>query len=238
MGKKSSLFTLLMLLLSGLALAQPTYTMSNQTVDDCRAFFEDSGGNPIAPGQYGNNENFTFRIINPAATQIILSFSSFCLEFGSDTLFFYNGPSTSSPLLGAYTGTTMPPSIVATSGALTIRFVSDLSITCTGWEAYWTTVVPAPIPPVLSQYTANCNTNFVDIQLDTTVHCDSVYASAFTLSGGQGQTVTGAQALNCIGDSTNRIRLTLSAPFTTCGTYGVVWNFNILDECDSMYNFC
>lgn len=237
MGRKSSLSTLLMLLLSGLAFAQPTYTMSNQTVDDCRAFFEDSGGNTIAPGQYGNNENFTFRIINPAATQIILSFSSFCLEFGSDTLFFYNGLSTSSPLLGAYTGTTMPPSIIATSGALTIRFVSDLSITCTGWEAYWTTVVPAPIPPVLSQYTANCNTNFVDIQLDTTVHCDSVYASAFTLSGGQGQTVTGAQALNCVGDSTNRIRLTLSAPFTTCGAYGVVWNFNILDECDSMYNF-
>lgn len=231
------LFVWIVLLGSRVAVAQPTYTMANQTVSDCRAFFEDTGNNPIAPGNYGNNENFVFRIINPQATQIIFTFSSFCLELGSDTLFFYDGPNINSPLLGAFTGTNMPPAIIATSGALTIRFVSDLSITCTGWEAYWTTIVPPPIPPDMSVITASCNTNIINIQLDTLVHCDSVYAAAFVLAGGQGQQVVGAQALNCIGDSTTTIRLTVDAPFTSCGVYSLSWNFNILDVCDSLYTF-
>ncbi len=231
------LFVLVVLLGSRVAVAQPTYTMSNQTVSDCRAFFEDSGNNPISPGNYDNNENFVFHIINPQALQIIFSFNSFCLESGSDTLFFYDGPTVNSPLLGAFTGVNMPPVIVALSGAMTIRFVSDLSITCTGWDAYWTTIVPPPVPPAMSQVTASCNTSLINIQLDTLVHCDSVYAAAFVLTGGQGQVVTGAQALNCVNDSTTTLQLTVDFPFTSCGTYGLTWNFNILDVCDSLYTF-
>ncbi len=231
------LFVWVVLLCSRGAVAQPTYTMANQTVNDCRAFFEDTGNNPIAPGNYGNNENFIFRIINPQATQIIFTFSTFCLEIGSDTLFFYDGPNINSPLIGAFSGIIRPPAIVALSGALTIRFVSDLSITCTGWEAYWTTIVPPPIPPDMSVITASCNTNTIQIQLDTLVHCDSVYASAFVLAGGQGQVVTAAQALNCVGDSTSNIRLTVDLPFTSCGNYNLIWNFNVLDVCDSLYTF-
>lgn len=217
--------------------AQPTYVMSNQTVSDCRAFFEDSGANPVDAGNYANNENFVFHIINPQATQINFSFSAFCLEVGSDTLFFYDGPTVNSPLLGAFTGVNMPPGISSTGGALTIRFVSDLSITCTGWQAYWTTIVPPPVPPNLNQITAQCQTNTIDVLLDTLVHCDSVYAAAFVLTGGQGQQIIAAQALNCVQDSTNQIRLTVDAPFTDCATYGLDWQLNLLDVCDSLYTF-
>ena len=80
------------LLLGALAAAQPTYTMANQTVTDCRAFLDDSGANPIAAGNYNNNENFTFVISNPQATQIILTFQSFCTELLLDRLRVFDGP--------------------------------------------------------------------------------------------------------------------------------------------------
>ncbi|MFN3528787.1 MAG: gliding motility-associated C-terminal domain-containing protein [Bacteroidia bacterium] len=220
-----------------LANAQPTFTMGNQTVTECRAFFEDSGNNTIAPGNYANNENYTFVILNPQATQIILSFQSFCTEMVMDVLRVFDGPDTNSVLLGAFSGTTLPPGLTATSGAMTIHFRSDANVTCTGWNAYWYSIVPPPIPPNLSQVSANCLSTFIDVQLDTSVHCDSVYASAFVLTGNPLRNVVAAQAINCLNDSTRSIRLTVDQAFNDCASYGLSWNLNLLDRCDSLYEF-
>ena len=42
-----------------------------------------------------------------------------------------------------------PPPIVATSGQLTIHFVSDNSVAYCGFEAQWTSQVAPPVPPVM-----------------------------------------------------------------------------------------
>lgn len=62
-------------------------------------------------------------------------FTSFQLENNFDFLYLYNGPSSASPLLGTYTGTNSPGAISATSGCLTIKFVSDYTVVKNGWSA-------------------------------------------------------------------------------------------------------
>lgn len=227
-----------MLLWGVQAWAQPTYVMSNRTVTDCRAFFDDSGANTVAPGNYANNENFTFVISNPQATQIILTFQSFCTELILDVLRVYDGPDTNSTLLGSFSGPNVVfPPLVATSGFMTIHFRSDANVTCTGWNAYWYSIVPPPIPPSIDSVTASCLTNTIDLFLDSTVHCDSVMASAFVLTGTPNRNIVSAQALACVNDSTRRVRLTINQPFDQCATYGLSWNLNLLDICDSLYSF-
>ncbi|MFM8493416.1 MAG: gliding motility-associated C-terminal domain-containing protein [Bacteroidota bacterium] len=215
----------------------PVYVMNNQTVGDCKAFFEDSGGNPVTPGSYGNNENFTFVINIPVAQQIVMSFQNFCTEALFDVLRVYDGPDTNSTLIGTFSGNVTPPVLRAFSGAMTLHFRTDLSVVCTGWNASWYTIVPPPVPPVISQVGAQCLSSSIDLTLNGRVHCDSVYPGAFVLSGSPARTVVAAQALNCVGDSTSQLRLTLNSPFSDCAAYGLQWTLNMLDFCDSLYVF-
>ena len=106
--------------------------------------FFDSGG---AGSNYGNNENNTITICPDLISGDKIS-ASFATNIGfswnvdaSDTLFVYDGPSTSSPLQGAYNSSTNPNGvfIVASwnnpTGCLTFRFKSNGSTTGTGWGA-------------------------------------------------------------------------------------------------------
>jgi len=229
---------LLLLCPTALVWAQnPVYVMSNQTVGDCKAFFLDSGGNPVQPGNYANNENYTFVISIPVAQQIVMSFQNFCTEVLFDVLRVYDGPDTSSSLIGSFSGNVSPPVLRAFSGAMTLHFRSDSNVVCTGWNASWYAVVPPPVPPVITSATAQCLTSSIEIDLSGKVHCDSVYAAAFALSGTPARTVVAAQALNCAGDSTSQVRLIVNSPFSDCANYSVLWALNMLDFCDSLYVF-
>lgn len=109
-------------------------SIASSTVTSCTGFFRDSGGEN---GNYNNNENYTFTIDPTSATSVTVQFSSFFTEASYDTLFAYNGLNTSSPLIGAFTGTAIPSAITATSGKLTFKFYSDNSTVKTGWNASW-----------------------------------------------------------------------------------------------------
>lgn len=101
----------------------------------CGQMFHDSGG---SLGNYSSNENVTYTICptNPGEI-VMLSFTSFVLENNWDFLYIYNGPGTTSPLIGTYTGTNGPGVVVSThsSGCLTVRFTSDNSVEYEGWSA-------------------------------------------------------------------------------------------------------
>ncbi len=125
----------------------PEFNMTSGNITTCTGYFYDSGG-PSAT--YANSENLTMTIY-PAGTGnlIRLAFSAFNTESGYDYLRIYNGTSTSSPLMGTWNGTSGPGTVTAnnSSGALTINFTSDGSVTRDGWAASISCYNPA-IPPV------------------------------------------------------------------------------------------
>ncbi len=105
-------------------------TASN--VSACSGHFYDSGGTGT---NYGNNESSTMTFCSSITGQeVVVTFSSFNLAAG-DVLTAYNGPSTGSPLIGTYTGNTLPAAVGSTSGCVTFAFTSNAAGTGTGWSA-------------------------------------------------------------------------------------------------------
>jgi hypothetical protein len=115
------------------------YNMMNGNLTTCLANFYDSGG---PEGNYSDNEDLTMTF-NAAATgaQLQVDFSAFDLEASSgctyDYLKIYDGPNTTSPLLGTWCGTDGPGTLTSTNGngALTFQFHSDYSEVFAGWES-------------------------------------------------------------------------------------------------------
>jgi hypothetical protein len=78
-------------------------------------------------------------------------FTSFSTEPGFDSLWIYNGTSTLAPLLSIHTGTVNPGTIIANSGAMTLRFKADPFVNQAGWAATWScTVNSASVNNMLS----------------------------------------------------------------------------------------
>ncbi|CAN5126417.1 hypothetical protein BH09BAC5_BH09BAC5_21050 [soil metagenome] len=103
----------------------------------------DSGG---PNGDYVDNENCSF-LISPCGTNLSLSFTQFDIEYSYDFLRVYDGINNAAPLLGSFTGNTVPPTLYSTSGKLYIEFSSDWSVTYSGFAATWSST-PVGIAPV------------------------------------------------------------------------------------------
>lgn len=134
MKKILPLFALV--LLSQFTLGQDI-NMQNGTVNQCSGTFYDSGG-PGAP--YSNGENLILTICNDGSGGVLqLEFLQFTTETPNDVLTIYDGPDTSSPVIGDFSGTNSPgivrPSSSNPSGCLTFEFVSNEFFSSTGWEA-------------------------------------------------------------------------------------------------------
>ncbi|MEQ9450712.1 MAG: LamG-like jellyroll fold domain-containing protein [Pseudomonadales bacterium] len=99
----------------------------------------DSGGN----GRYRNNEFCTFNIQASGGEEITLTFVSFDMEANDDFLRIYDGTSTAAPLLGSFTGTSLPPTVTATSGNMLIVGETDGRTRARGFEADWQIVAAA-----------------------------------------------------------------------------------------------
>ncbi len=110
-------------------------TNASYTTASCEGYFTDTGS---TLANYQNNEDWTFTIAPTGASSIALAFTTFELESNYDYMYIYDGPNTSSPLIGTYTGTNSPGTINSSSGTLTIRFDSDNWTVDSGWEANWT----------------------------------------------------------------------------------------------------
>ncbi|RMG83440.1 MAG: hypothetical protein D6707_01080, partial [Bacteroidetes bacterium] len=101
---------------------------------ECSGKFYDSGG---GTANYSNYEDWTYTIAPPGAANITVTFNSFDIESGYDYLYIYDGPSSSSPLIGSYTGTSSPGTVVSSLGAITFKFYSDNWTNKPGWDADW-----------------------------------------------------------------------------------------------------
>ncbi|MDQ3109050.1 MAG: PKD domain-containing protein [Bacteroidota bacterium] len=178
----------------------------------------DSGG---PTGDYIDLENCSF-LVDPCGTNLQLSFTQFDLEWNYDFLSIYDGTSAAAPLLGSYTGNTLPPTLTSTSGKLFIVFSSDWSVIGTGFEANWTST-PTGNPPAASfSYTPSAPVvltpiqftdqslngptawfwNFGDLTTSSQQNPNHTYASAGTYS------VT-LIAMNCISSDTTEFVISI-----------------------------
>ena len=132
-------------------LINPNPTVINYTTSSGTIY--DSGG---ASGNYLNDERSVSTIAPSAATSVTLTFNSFNVENTWDYLYIYNGSSVNSPLIGYYTGTNSPGTIISTGGSLTLEFRSDCATTAVGWNATWTSNATSNIPANLSVTSLNC----------------------------------------------------------------------------------
>ncbi|MCB0770905.1 MAG: gliding motility-associated C-terminal domain-containing protein [Flavobacteriales bacterium] len=230
---------LLTIALVGTARAQvlPEFNMSDTVVTVCKGILLDSEEGP-GGNLYGNNEDLIFTI--DAGSQITLIFTpTFCLEQGYDFLTFHNGPSINSPQIGpAYSGITAPPPIVATSGVLTVHFVSDATVAYCGFEAQWTSIVDPPVPPVMSiPGPPACNSGQIDLRFSYAIPCDSIAPEAFSISGEGAPVVTNATALGCSGGMASAMRLNVDPAFERNCPYEVSFRIGLHDRCDSLWFF-
>lgn len=116
---------------------------------DCGDVFYDIGG---VLSNYLNNSNYTYTICpsNPGEF-VTVTFTSFDIESNNDALYIYDGSSTASPqissgniagnvpggLSGGFWGNTNIGTFTSSSpdGCLTFKFVSNDSVTSSGWIA-------------------------------------------------------------------------------------------------------
>jgi PKD repeat protein len=126
--------------------AQASYNMCSApaTVTDSTGTLYDSGG---LSGDYLVDEDCTLLVAPSCATTITLSFNTFSTESGYDYMTVYDGSTTSGTQLLYTSGATVPGPLVATSGSMLIIWHSDFTVTSSGWDASWTSVIAPSIPP-------------------------------------------------------------------------------------------
>ncbi|WP_196888510.1 CUB domain-containing protein [Aureivirga sp. CE67] len=96
--------------------------------------------------EYLNSSNCSW-LINPNnVAQIILNFTEFNTEGGYDYVRVYDGEDNSAPLIGEYSGSSIPSEISTTYGVgkMFIQFTTDGSVTYDGWTAEYTSILPEP----------------------------------------------------------------------------------------------
>lgn len=152
--------------------AQNTYLMGDTpfTTDPIGIFYDD-GGNGF-PGFYSpqlsSSDVQTFTICPDNAGCVIMDFSLFITENTSnlglgDVLYIYDGPDTSSDLIGAYSGSLINSEnafgqVFAGSGCMTLLFDENGGFGTVGWAAEWTS------------FTSTCVTNST---LEPPVDCET-----------------------------------------------------------------
>ncbi|MBR9919401.1 MAG: T9SS type B sorting domain-containing protein [Bacteroidetes bacterium] len=118
----------------------------------CTGVFFDCGG---PDEDYGPNETVTLTIMPPAPVGCItLTLDYYNIENGSDNITFYDGPSTASPQITNVTGGAFGTpndggtsfTVTASSGALTMQFVSDGNVEFEGFAGSWE-CSSEPCPP-------------------------------------------------------------------------------------------
>ena len=105
----------------------------------CNDSIYDMGG---PTRNYYDNEKYDFVLNAGVGQNVKLQFVSFGTELNYDTLWIYNGTSTLSPLMGSYTGTNSPGTILSSGQFLTLRFKSDGNTVSFGYKAYKSCYTP------------------------------------------------------------------------------------------------
>lgn len=139
----------------------PVTTIDQGSSTACSGTLVDSGGEN---GDYSNNENYVFTIC-PSQPNNCINFTLqyFAIENTFDELLFFDGPNTSSPLIGSLSGNFNSGlinggvcyAVSASSGCMTIAFSSDQNGTYEGFLGHWECTSEACETPTLIEVDAS-----------------------------------------------------------------------------------
>lgn len=138
------------LLLAGFEVnAQGVYNIcSVSSTSDTSGTLYDTGG---PTGGYQVNEDCTLLVSPSCAVSITLTFQLLDVENGFDHLDVYDGQTVNDPQVLSATGQgTLPAPVTCTSGYMLIVWHSDVSITYTGFECSWTSIIAPSVAPTAS----------------------------------------------------------------------------------------
>ncbi|MBL4708895.1 MAG: hypothetical protein JKY48_10705, partial [Flavobacteriales bacterium] len=118
---------------------QTTLTAATATFDDGSAVLD----------PYVQNSNCSWLIQPTGALNIDLTFSRFNTQATFDIVTVYDGPDNTAPVLGTFSGTTIPLVINGTTSEMFVEFTSNGFLNLTGWEASYvsfnTVTIDAPV---------------------------------------------------------------------------------------------
>jgi hypothetical protein len=125
-----------------------TFTTLQGSIED--------GSGPIA--DYSPNSD-CYYLIDPdlVVDKILLQFRRFSTESGSDLLTIYDGPSTSSPVLGTYSGNSLPADLYSTADQVLLHFTSGAAGNMPGWLVEYKGVLKNYCPYLTELTTATGN---------------------------------------------------------------------------------
>lgn len=105
--------------------------LSTSTLTAQSGTFSDGSG----VDKYANNSECSWLIQPPNANTITLSFTSFDTELNYDGIIIFDGANTTSPVIGQFTGSTLPSTVTSTGGSMYVLFLSDEALRSNGWNA-------------------------------------------------------------------------------------------------------
>ncbi|PKP02524.1 MAG: hypothetical protein CVU11_11520 [Bacteroidetes bacterium HGW-Bacteroidetes-6] len=121
--------------------AYPLYCSGTDTLHSDDGTIDDGSG-PIFG--YRNNSNCSWLIEpNDSVQAIQLNFLRFETESGNDVLTVYNGHNSSAPVLGSFSGSSLPASVQSTGNALFLTFSSNGSDSAAGFLVAYKTISPS-----------------------------------------------------------------------------------------------
>ncbi len=110
-------------------------------------------------GEHSDNQRCAWLINPTGVNQLYIDFIAMDLESCCDEVEIYDGPDSTSTFIGRYTGLTIPPRILLSSGVAWVRFTTDQSVVNEGFALNYTGVV-CPNAPAIPTITADGPTTF------------------------------------------------------------------------------
>lgn len=216
-----------------------TIAQQNGRFRICKGTITDSD-KALNRSDYDHNENSTLTLSIPGAKSITLNFSSFCTEKDNDILRIFDGKDTFAKLIGAWSGNVGPGNISSTDSQVTLHFISDKSIKCSGWKASVViqTIKPSPFKFLQASVgisLPSCKDSTIKLATDFAIPCDSVNLNNTSMSGPNGAKITKIKALNCSNGLSKLFELTVTGGLTLNGLYKITHQHGYRDYCDSVY---
>jgi Zn-dependent metalloprotease len=115
-----------------------------------------------ASNNYANNTDCSWLIQPINATAITLSFSAFNTELNYDGVIVYDGANNTAPVLGQFSGTSIPNAVTSTGGSMYVEFLSDPAVRGQGWTANYTSTITTGIDEALLKANFNFYPNPTD----------------------------------------------------------------------------